>query len=285
MASSRIAILLVFTVSSIHAAIIPSVPEYLEQNSLPLFARLGEKEDDFGERGGLRRRDWVKVSVTTPQFIRVPMGARVELHCDVMGSPPPSVQWNRGLQTLQEQGFEESNDIGGTGVAKVRSKLVIDCVLPHHQSMQYTCKGISGSQAVISNPITLLVQGGNSTSLGSERCRAGGIKVPRINSWSPIIMETMGTNIALPCFAEGNPRPTVYWLDKKNEPIDESSDSRFKMLETGELLITKLNWEDMGDYKCVAESPQGHETAETFLYPMLQVKNTKAEALESIMQD
>lgn len=72
------------------------------QNSLPLFARLGEKEDDFGERGGLRRRDWVKVSVTTPQFIRVPMGARVELHCDVMGSPPPSVQWNRGLQTLQE---------------------------------------------------------------------------------------------------------------------------------------------------------------------------------------
>lgn len=42
-----------------------------------------------------------------------------------------------------------------------------------------------------------------------------------------------------------------------------------QLLDSGDLLISDVNWSDMGGFKCVAESPLGRDTATTFLYPML----------------
>lgn len=39
------------------------------------------------------------------------------------------------------------------------------------------------------------------------------------------------------------------------------------MLENGDLLITKLAWEHMGSYTCIASNERGQDQKELFLYP------------------
>jgi hypothetical protein len=42
-----------------------------------------------------------------------------------------------------------------------------------------------------------------------------------------------------------------------------------QVLENGSLVITRLTWDDMGEYKCNAENMVGDDIVSTFVYPML----------------
>ena len=51
-----------------------------------------------------------------------------------------------------------------------------------------------------------------------------GERAARINMWTTLMLDFEGTNAVLFCRAEGNPRPTVTWIDPEDRHIDADSD-------------------------------------------------------------
>ncbi|XP_075229608.1 ecdysone-inducible gene L2 [Lycorma delicatula] len=228
------------------------------QNAIPASDKSDEVQKDFPFR------EWVKVSQNAPRVVHVATGDRVEFECETFGSPSPTVQWSRGPRP-QPPVYEENNNVAGMGLGKTISRLVIDCVLPYHQDI-YTCLASTGTETAASHTTTLLVHvHGNNLTNVLTKCQEN---KPRIINWSPIIMETIGNDVTLPCSAKGISSPQLYWIDKDEKLINNEPDSRYKVLESGDLVITKLRWSDMGGYSCVAQSSAGRDSETTFLYPM-----------------
>lgn len=45
-------------------------------------------------------RDWVKIAVPPPVIVNTRLGERVEIECEVIGSPMPEIQWLRGERII-----------------------------------------------------------------------------------------------------------------------------------------------------------------------------------------
>ena len=82
------------------------------------------------------------------------------------------------------------------------------------------------------------------------------------------MFSNLESTVIIPCRASGNPRPETYWLDILEKRITSAVDSRYNVLENGDLVIDHIKWEDMGRYLCVAKSGDNEVSAETFLYPL-----------------
>lgn len=50
----------------------------------------------------IRPKDWVRISREPTPVINAPVGTRVEIECEVVGSPAPSVQWLKGNTPLTD---------------------------------------------------------------------------------------------------------------------------------------------------------------------------------------
>ena len=55
---------------------------------------------------GFRAKDWIKISRAPSQVINTQLGDKVELECEVLGSPAPEIQWYKGSQLIQEVIFK-----------------------------------------------------------------------------------------------------------------------------------------------------------------------------------
>jgi hypothetical protein len=65
-----------------------------------------------------------------------------------------------------------------------------------------------------------------------------------------------GDTVILDCVANGNPKPGIKWL-RNGEEIDLNDlDSRFRIIGTGSLQITKIQDTDAGDYQCRASNSE-----------------------------
>ena len=67
-------------------------------------------------------------------------------------------------------------------------------------------------------------------------------------------MVEKGTTASLDCGASGNPTPNIYWVKdgRRLEP-----NSRFSVVEGGQLQIAESKESDQGKYECVAENEVG----------------------------
>nr|CAD7448564.1 unnamed protein product [Timema bartmani] len=159
------------------------------------------------------------------------------------------------------------------GMAKVRSRLVLDCVMPVHEGV-YSCVATAAAQSILAPPTMLLLQDNNINNLTAllAACPSTNsihnTSPARISTWSPLYMDVMGNDVTLPCRAVGNPRPAIYWLDGDNKLIAEN-EPRYKVLPDGDLFIYKLQWSDMGGYTCIASNTRSRDMTTTFLYPVL----------------
>ncbi|GLV36990.1 Ecdysone-inducible gene L2 [Carabus blaptoides fortunei] len=228
------------------------------------------------ENSYFESQDWVKVSEAPPQIVNQPIGARVELECEAVGSPSPTIQWIKGTTTLTENDSYESNMISDTinqGLSKIKSRLIINSLLPVHQG-PFTCVATSGSQTALATTNIFVLQGkltgqrNFSDYLNTNMIPLAHPKV-RIVLFNTIVMELMGTDLILPCKAVGSPKPDIFWIDANNEQIISNQDPRFKVLADGELRIKDLSWPDMGAYTCVARNDYSKDTITTFVYPVL----------------
>ncbi|XP_015592195.1 neural/ectodermal development factor IMP-L2 [Cephus cinctus] len=221
-------------------------------------------------------REWVQMPKSPPGALNIPARARVELECEAIGSPAPQIYWLHGgepLRQLEELVGNSVADMEGSsntwgGVARTRSKLVIECASPRDRGLIH-CAAMSGSRTALSNPTMLLVnelEKGNGSSCGAE-------SRPRITLHSPIMMAPIGSTVVLPCRASGRPRPRTFWLDNNERAIVSSTNPRYKVLGSGELVIYPLEWNDMGGFTCVARTDREEDASTTFLYPILNDDN------------
>ncbi|KAL1501053.1 hypothetical protein ABEB36_006452 [Hypothenemus hampei] len=199
------------------------------------------------------------------------IGQHLELHCEAMGSPPPTIQWYKDNMKITENESFDDNIINRTpSIAKVSSRLVINHVLVRHQGF-YHCEADNGDH-IDKAGTNLVVPNAHGREMNlTELIKlkfVGSHHQPRVTFWASAYMDVIGADVILPCKHVGNPKPDVLWFDINNKEIE--NDERFSILQEGELKIKSINWEDMGMYTCMVRNSVGQDAIETFLYPMQQ---------------
>jgi hypothetical protein len=232
-----------------------------------------------------------------PTQVIVAQNDRLELHCDVSGSPPPAVYWLKNGQPIREvksctpsrqclsinrlcalqapfEVEESTNKIleSGSllperGLASTKSRLVIDCADEDTEAI-YTCVAESRSERLVSSTyahIEGVVPYNKTTCALKEEMHA----LPAtIFMWSGTYIDEEGQDAVLLCRAAGYPQPKITWFDRDNRIVTPSR--RHQLLPTGDLKIHKLRWnDDMGGFTCRAENQFGSDETLTFLYPTM----------------
>uniref|UniRef100_A0AB40DP27 Ecdysone-inducible protein L2 n=1 Tax=Drosophila simulans TaxID=7240 RepID=A0AB40DP27_DROSI len=208
--------------------------------------------------------DWLKFTKTPPTKLQQADGATIEIVCEMMGSQVPSIQWVVGHLPRSELDDLDSNQVAEeapSAIVRVRSSHIIDHVLS--EARTYTCVGRTGSKTIYASTV---VHPPRSSRLTPEKTYPGAQK-PRIIYTEKTHLDLMGSNIQLPCRVHARPRAEVTWLNNENKEIVQGH--RHRVLPNGDLLISEIKWEDMGNYKCIARNVVGKDTADTFVYPVL----------------
>ncbi|XP_049882336.1 neural/ectodermal development factor IMP-L2-like [Pectinophora gossypiella] len=203
-------------------------------------------------------RKYVHIYVAPPETLHVGPTQRVQLECQVFGSPSPAVTWLKNGEPSVD--YEEAaNEILSThpsSIARITSKLIASA----QNGDVFTCLATAGLKQQ-SASTTVYVTEGEDPDLVLEKLLIP--PKPVITAYYNEIFQNMGTNIVLPCRIEG--KADLYWQDNLDNII--LGDNRHRVLPSGDLMISGLRWSDMGQYTCVAQNAYGKDTASTFLYP------------------
>lgn len=167
---------------------------------------------------------------------------------------------------LETNSLSETGNLSPASRARAISRLLVERSTVSDK--EFTCVGRSGSKTEF---VSTKVVPSDSNSISdmltlNGAASAHGTKKARILSYYPTIFTPIGKTVILPCKATGRPNAEILWLDGEQNVID-SQNSRQKVLQSGDLLISPLRWTDMGIYTCIARNPISKDSAETFLYP------------------
>lgn len=221
----------------------------------------------------VEKKDWIKVTKKPPTRVHYHNGQSIELECEIIGSPAPIVEWVRGTgQRIDESDFSSNiiSEVSSSGLARVISRLIINHPVAGTEHT-YTCVGRSGSKMDYASTVIHFVHKapkqpnllGLLSSLNTEA--SDSFNKVRIIHYYEDLFDVMGSNVVLPC--KTSIKSDIYWLNENGSIITNNS-PRFKVLPTGELLITNLRWNDMGSYTCVAKNSVSKDTISTFVYPL-----------------
>ncbi|KAJ8929453.1 hypothetical protein NQ314_017833 [Rhamnusium bicolor] len=190
-------------------------------------------------------KEYVRISKPPVPVISKKVGAHVELHCEAMGSPPPTIQWfKRNMRITENESFETNVIDQSPGYAKVASRLVINYILPRHQDI-YRCVAEAGAQ--VATAVTKLIVSNkegremNFTQLINAKI-LGAHHLPRVTFWANMLMDVIGSDVILPCKSVGNPKPNLIWIDPNGKVIENNE--RFAVLPDGELQIRAIESSD-----------------------------------------
>lgn len=150
-----------------------------------------------------------------------------------------------------------------TAIAKVQSTHIIDHMLS--EARTYTCVGHTGAKTIYASTIVYTHPGYKDAGHAREKTLMGPFR-PRITYHERMHLELVNSNVVLPCKVHARPKAEVLWTDDEGNPVEDNQ--RFKLLPNGDLLITKIRWEDMGSYNCIARNTFGTDKADVFLYPV-----------------
>lgn len=216
--------------------------------------------------------------------VRVSPGQNAVIVCQAGGVPSPVIYWlHNGVRIAQaatagDDDFEDKyfeNEFNSVErpalkLSSTVSRLYIDCAT-EEKAGNYECVAETPNKQ-ISKTFVLKIQSdetGISHHTGClKRITTSPVSVPaRVYMWTGQRLEFEGTTVQLFCRAEGQPTPTVYWMDRERNPIQENT-HKYKVLDSGDLLIFNVNWStDMGQYLCVAKNNIGQDVVDIFLYP------------------
>ncbi|MGH0149173.1 UNVERIFIED_CONTAM: hypothetical protein FKN15_062838, partial [Acipenser sinensis] len=178
----------------------------------------------------------------TPQFTVIPEdqvvveGHTVDLTCEAQGYPRPEIAWTRGGSPLPT---DRRHVVLSTGTLRIAS------VAPHDQG-QYECLAINivGS---VRTAVQLTVQ---------HRVTPVFTSAPR-----DLTVES-GSDVQIPCSAQGEPEPVVTW-NKDGVQVTESG--KFHVSPEGFLAIRDVGPADQGRYECVARNTIGYSSVSMVL--------------------
>ncbi|XP_063978637.1 neural/ectodermal development factor IMP-L2 isoform X2 [Diachasmimorpha longicaudata] len=218
-----------------------------------------------------KSKDWVKIDLSGSLRSHIlSKGQYYELTCKGEGRPVPQMYWIRGGNILRQ--LDELKKISLTydsslfvnaAAAKQESKYVIDCASKQDEGPIH-CVAVAGDK--IKWESTNIVISDNVNSNRSRSC--GSSRPPVITHHAATVIGFQDSSIILPCVATGKPPPYVTWETSEGSLItNHLYNPRYKVLSTGNLLISALEWDDMNEYTCIAKSNLGEDRITTFVYP------------------
>ncbi|XP_062868092.1 neural cell adhesion molecule 1a isoform X1 [Trichomycterus rosablanca] len=177
-------------------------------------------------------------------------GDDADIVCDIVSSPPPTVNWkynNIKIQPEKDVRFEVpgNNHLQIHGIKKT-------------DEGNYTCEGRIMARGEIALRIIKVVV----NVLPSIRTRH-----TELNATADI-----GQAVTLACYADGFPEPTVTWL-RNNVVL--MADEKYSLNDDGsELTIKDVTKVDEEDYTCIARNKAGEKQKEISLKVFVQPKIT-----------
>jgi len=212
-------------------------------------------------------QDWIKFTkAPVTKMIQTP-GTPLEIVCEVMGSQIPTISWvvTKGNEPLSETDRFDSNIISESSmsaIVRVRSVHIVDQMLTEKHT--YTCIGRTGSKTIYTSTTVY-------PKLGFEKASASP-QPPKIVYSEKLHLDLVGSVIQLPCKVYSTSKHVeILWLNGDGKLIQQNN--RFKILPSGELLISGVTWADMGAYRCLARNSFGEDSSDTFVYPVLKEDN------------
>ncbi|XP_017852461.1 protein sidekick [Drosophila busckii] len=171
-------------------------------------------------------------------------GGQVELACDVIGDPKPTVRWHRNAEAIDTQ--LQSGGGGGGGYAlKADNTLVIKKLTLDAEGM-FQC--LASNEAGEKSAYTWL----------RVKTSAPVLEQPPQNSTA-----LDGKDATISCRAIGAPNPNITWIYNETQLVEISS--RVQILESGDLLISNIRPSDAGLYICVRANEAGSVKGEAYL--------------------
>ncbi|XP_059930773.1 immunoglobulin superfamily member 10 [Gadus macrocephalus] len=173
--------------------------------------------------------------------IKFHAGSTVEMKCKAEGRPTPLISWILANRT-QVRGY-----ISGKGRASVTPEgtLIIEQVSVYDRG-HYKC--------IASNPAGAATA---TVRLQVVSAPPGILQEKREN-----VKAVMGQSLWLPCTGQGNPPPTLHWVQPDGSAVQTNKpapDPRVAMYDNGTLHFKDLALTDNGKYECIATSSTGSE--------------------------
>lgn len=216
-----------------------------------------------------RLRNYVHISILPPETMKHPLGSRIQINCEIMGSPAPSVQWLRNEEPLIEY-EEETNEIFSphpSSIARLTSALVLTTPSSNLEDV-YTCVASAGLKTMSASTTVYNEQDPEANNIISLRKLLTVPRKPIITTYFNEIMQEMGTNMVLPCRVHSHPKSQLIWQDNDDVVVNFSGNPRMRVLPSGSLLINNLRWAEMGVFTCTAKNLYGKDSITTFIYPL-----------------
>lgn len=194
----------------------------------------------------------------------------IEAECRVSGMPVPTVEWVHGTALKEDHDFESNSivETSASGMATVVARLIIK---PHHYkpgtTRTFTCVGRSGAKVVkASTTVHFNHEAKNPRATGNGLFEAiVGAEKTKIYEFYESLFETIGNSVILPCKATA--KADMYWISDAGKEIT-GKEPRFRILPTGDLSISNIQFKDMGTYLCLARNSVSKDVISTFLYPL-----------------
>lgn len=239
-------LLVTITLVSGHPPIRPFIQEEMESMADKLDSRLTSKP-------------MLKI-IKQLDDMTVMAGETVTFQCDALFVPSATIYWEKnGVRVqgdselnLKEKMLNLGKPVVESGI--MASTLTIPCA-DAHDSGKYQCVAYNGHNTAKSSA-KLVVE-------GRSQCKSSYRAPLSITQWTDSRFEMEGNTASLLCRTNQLAERT-WTFDGK--PIDFASE-RFVIQPNGDLVISNIDWPDMGTYICTASNEHGEDTVETFLYP------------------
>ncbi|KAM7093056.1 hemicentin-2 [Molossus nigricans] len=162
-----------------------------------------------------------------PSVVRALVEEEVLLPCTALGTPRPSIIWQKEGLSIPARGNTQ---------VLLNGQLRIIRASPEDAGNYFCIAQNSAGSAV--GKTRLVVQA-----------------PPVIETGLPDLSATEGSHALLPCSARGSPEPAITW-EKDGQPVS-GAEGKFSIQPSGELLVKNSESQDAGTYTCTAENPVG----------------------------
>nr|XP_055056647.1 hemicentin-1 isoform X2 [Misgurnus anguillicaudatus] len=176
-----------------------------------------------------------------PKVLTSPVGAEVEVHCQVSGHPAPLIKWSKQGQSVQT---------GGKVMMGVRNSTLYISSARDYDDGVYTCSA-------------------SNTAGHDEKTMTLHVAVkPVIVSFIASVTVSEGSPVSLPCRAVGDFPIKYTWIRMamlQKTPELVSLPQHVHINDNGTLVISSVHRADAGEYHCTAENGVGQDVRSTII--------------------
>ncbi|KAL1249724.1 hypothetical protein QQF64_020729 [Cirrhinus molitorella] len=167
------------------------------------------------------------------------IGSDIHIKCSATGKPQPTITWKRNGQPLDD--FPSTN-------YKMLDDRIIILRAEKTDTAVYQCEASNRHGTLLVNTNVLVMN-----------------HPPLILTQNYLEYATMlGKSVIMDCKVFSSPPATINW--RREDPEGSLDGERYSLLKNGSLQIHKVEMEDMGQYKCLADNSEGTASLTTELF-------------------